>query len=62
MIKILLTFNGKPVIFYKRDAFGERIRIEDATEEWPEHNFEFQLTPIQLFKFGLKCLWAAIGG
>jgi hypothetical protein len=59
MNKNLLFFNSGPMITYKRDAFGEYLIVDDLN---PSNTIRFRLTPIQLFKLGLKCLWAAIGG
>jgi hypothetical protein len=59
MSKNLLFFNSGPMISYRRDSWGEYLVIEDLN---PQTKITWKLTPIQLFKFGLKCLWAAIGG
>lgn len=46
-----------PLIRYNQDAFGETLIIEDLN---PENTIKFRMTPIQLLRFGLKCIWAAV--
>lgn len=44
-------------IRYERDAFGEWLKVDDLN---PEAHITFKLTPSELLRLGLKCIWAAI--
>ncbi|WP_371422892.1 hypothetical protein [Tardiphaga sp.] len=53
-----LFFNAAgPMIKYERDAFGETLRVEDLN---PQKEIAFRITPMELLKFGFKCIWAAV--
>lgn len=43
-------------VSYHRDAFREWLEVEDLN---PEQRIEFSMTPIELLKFGFKCISAA---
>ena len=45
------------LIRYDRDAFDEILTIEDLN---PEVKLRYRMTPMELLKFGFKCIWAAI--
>ena len=45
------------LVRYERDAFGERLIVEDLN---PEKQIEIWMTPIELLRFGFKCIWAAV--
>jgi hypothetical protein len=46
-------------ICYERDFNGEMLYVEDLN---PEKAISFRMTPIELLKFGFKCIWAACRG
>jgi len=55
--RILFWCGPGPRIRYKRDAIGDMLHVDDLN---PENHIGFRMTPVELLRFGFKCIWAAI--
>ena len=55
---ILFWCGPGPRIRYDRhDLRGEMLHVDDLN---PENHISFRMTPVELLKFGFKCIWAAV--
>ena len=58
MKRTLLFFPEGPMITYTRDDIGgDLIEVKDLN---PEKEIHFRLTPTELLRFGLRCIWRAM--
>jgi len=55
--RVLFWCGPGPRIRYQRDGFAEILHVDDLN---PENHISFCMTPIELLRFGFKCIWAAI--
>lgn len=57
MKQTLIWMPEGPKISYEWDIAGEYLHIEDLN---PEKHIRFRFTPIELLRFGLKCVWRSM--